>query len=124
MTDLSLPAFSVAPADPPTQGPGIVVVHEGNGMSAQLIRFAERVAREGYRLIAPDFFSRSHGVDPSDFGAIIGSITPENLKGDFAAAVERLRADGATKVGVTGFCMGGWFTYRAAKWADDIGVDA
>ena len=124
MTDLSLPAFSVAPADPPAQGRGIVVVHEGNGMSAQLIRFAERVAREGYRLIAPDFFSRSHGVDPSDFGAIIGSITPENLKGDFAAAVERLRADGATKVGVTGFCMGGWFTYRAAKWADDIGVDA
>jgi carboxymethylenebutenolidase len=124
MTDLSLPAFSVAPADAPASGPGVVVVHEGNGMSAQLIRFGERLAREGYRVIAPDFFSRSHGVDPSDFGAIIGSITPENLKGDFAAAVEQLRAGGASKVGVTGFCMGGWFTYRAAKWADDLGVDA
>jgi carboxymethylenebutenolidase len=124
MTELTLPAFTVAPADAPAAGPGVIVVHEGNGMSAQLIRFGERLAREGYRVIAPDFFSRSHGVDPTDFGAIIGSITPENLKGDFVAAAASLRADGAAKIGVTGFCMGGWFTYRAAKWADEIGVDA
>ena len=64
-----------------------------------------------------------HGVDPTDFGAIIGSITPENLKGDFAAAADALRAGGASTIGVTGFCMGGWFTYRAAMWADDLGVD-
>jgi carboxymethylenebutenolidase len=124
MTDLTLPAFSVAPADAPVAGPAVVVVHEGNGMSAQLIRFCERLAREGYRVIAPDFFSRSHGIDPTDFGAIIGSITPENLKGDFAAATAALREGGASKIGVTGFCMGGWFTYRAAKWADDLGVSA
>ena len=124
MTELTLPAFSVAPADAPASGPGVVVVHEGNGMSAQLLRFCERLAREGYRVIAPDFFSRSHGVDPTDFGAIIGSVTPEHLKGDFAAAIAALRERGASKIGVTGFCMGGWFTYRAAKWADDLGVDA
>lgn len=124
MTELSLPAFSVAPADAPASGAGVIVVHEGNGMSAQLIRFGERLAREGFRVVAPDFFSRSHGVDPTDFGAIIGSITPENLKGDFAAAADALRASGASKIGVTGFCMGGWFTYRAAKWANDLGVNA
>jgi carboxymethylenebutenolidase len=127
MTDLTLPAFSVAPAaaaDPSVPGPGVIVVHEGNGMSAQLLRFSERLAREGYRVIAPDFFSRAHGVDPSDFGAIIASITPEHLQGDFAAAADALRAAGATKIGVTGFCMGGWFTYRAAKWADTLGISA
>jgi carboxymethylenebutenolidase len=124
MTELTLPAFSVAPSAAPASGPGVIVVHEGNGMSAQLIRFGERLAREGYRVIAPDFFSRSHGVDPSDFGAIIASITPENLKADFAAAADALRAGGASKIGVTGFCMGGWFTYRAAKWANDLGVTA
>jgi carboxymethylenebutenolidase len=125
MTDLTLPAFTVSPASTADRrGPGIIVVHEGNGMSAQLIRFGERLAREGYRVIAPDFFSRSHGVDPSDFGAIIASITPENLEADFAAAADALRADGATAIGVTGFCMGGWFTYRAAKWADRLGVGA
>jgi carboxymethylenebutenolidase len=125
MTELSLPAFSVEPAEAgDRRGPGIIVVHEGNGMSAQLLRFGERLAREGYRVIAPDFFSRSHDVDPTDFGAVIGSISPEHLKGDFAAAAEQLRDRGATSVGVTGFCMGGWFTYRAALWADDLGVSA
>jgi carboxymethylenebutenolidase len=122
---LTLPAFTVSPAtDADRRGPGIIVVHEGNGMSAQLLRFSERLADQGYRVIAPDFFARSHDVDPNDFGAVISSITPENLKGDFAAAADALRADGATSVGVTGFCMGGWFTYRAAKWADDLGVSA
>jgi carboxymethylenebutenolidase len=122
---LTLPAFTVAPAEEADRsGPGIIVVHEGNGMSAQLLRFGERLADQGYRVIAPDFFARSHDVDPNDFGAVIGSITPENLKADFAAAAESLRAAGATSVGVTGFCMGGWFTYRAAKWADDLGVSA
>ena len=75
-------------------------------------------------MIAPDFFARSDDVDPNDFGAVIGSITPANLKADFAAAADALRADGATSIGVTGFCMGGWFTYRAAMWADDLGVSA
>jgi carboxymethylenebutenolidase len=122
---LTLPAFSVAPAAAADRrGPGVIVVHEGNGMSAQLLRVGERLADQGYRVIAPDFFARSHDVDPNDFGALIGSITPENLKADFAAAADSLRAAGATSVGVTGFCMGGWFTYRAAKWADDLGVSA
>jgi len=124
MSDLTLPAFTVAPADASAPGPGVVVVHEGNGMSAQLLRFGERLADQGYRVIAPDFFARSHDVDPNDFGAIIGSITPENLQGDFTAAADRLRADGATSIGVTGFCMGGWFTYRAALRAKEIGVAA
>jgi carboxymethylenebutenolidase len=122
---LTLPAFTVAPAaDADRRGPGIIVVHEGNGMSPQLLRFSERLADQGYRVIAPDFFARSHDVDPNDFGAVIGSITPANLKGDFTAAAQTLRAEGATSIGVTGFCMGGWFTYRAAKWADDLGVSA
>ena len=125
MTELTLPAFTVAPAtDADRRGPGIIVVHEGGGMSAQLLRFGERLADQGYRVIAPDFFARSHDVDHADFREVIGSITPANLKGDFAAAADALRADGATSVGVTGFCMGGWFTYRAAKWADDLGISA
>jgi carboxymethylenebutenolidase len=125
MVELALPAFTVAPdSDADCRGPGIIVVHEGNGMSAQLLRFSERLALEGYRVIAPDFFSRAHGIDPNDFGAVVGSITPENLKADFSVAADRLRADGATSLGVTGFCMGGWFTYRAAKWGGDLGISA
>jgi carboxymethylenebutenolidase len=125
MVELALPAFSASAADPAdARGPGIVVVHEGNGMTAQLLRVAERLAREGYRVLAPDFFSRSHDVDPNDFMAVIASVTPEHLEADLRAATARLRADGATSVGITGFCMGGRFSYRAALQADALGIGA
>src|SRR5262245_26297061 len=102
MTELALPSFSAVPASATdARGPGIVVVHEGTGMSAQLVRVAERLAREGYRVLAPDFFSRADGIDPEDFTAVIRSVTPESLDTDLAAATARLRADGATSIGIT-----------------------
>jgi carboxymethylenebutenolidase len=125
MTDLALPCFTAAPASATElRGPGIVVVHEGTGVNAQLIRVAERLAREGYRVVAPDFFSRADGIDPGDFAAIVGSVTPEHLDSDVAAATEHLRADGATSIGITGFCMGGRFSYRAALQAERYGIAA
>jgi carboxymethylenebutenolidase len=125
MTDLSLPAFSVEPAAPADRrGPGIIVVHEGNGVSAQLLRLGERLAREGYRVVAPDLFARAPDVDPNDFGALVGSVTPEHLQTDLTAAADRLRTDGATSIGITGFCMGGRFSYRAALQADQLGIAA
>lgn len=122
MHELALPILTVAPTAP--TGAGVVVIHEGMGITPQLIRFAERVAREGYTVAAPDLFFRVGGPESSDFGTMIGSVTPEQLEGDLATTIGQLRALGVTTVGVTGFCMGGLFTYRAAKWADRLGVDA
>ena len=127
MTDLALPILTAAPAgasDPAGPRPGVVVIHEGMGITPQLIRFVERVAREGYVVAAPDLFFRVGGPESSDFGTMIGSVTPEQLQVDLATTIAHLRALGATSIGVTGFCMGGFFTYRAAKWAAELGVDA
>jgi carboxymethylenebutenolidase len=127
MTDLALPILTASPTgirDGAGPQPGVVVIHEGMGITPQLIRFVERVAREGYVVAAPDLFFRVGGPESSDFGTMIGSVTPEQLQGDLATTVAHLRALGATSIGVTGFCMGGLFTYRAAKWAGELGVDA
>jgi carboxymethylenebutenolidase len=127
MTEISLPSFSVSPSSPVADappGPGVLLVHEGYGISAQLIRFAERLAAEGYRVVAPDFFFRAGGPEGADFMELIGSVTPEQLEGDLATGIGYLRDRGATTIGVTGFCMGGLFTYRAAKWAGALGVSA
>ncbi len=56
--------------------------------------------------------------------SMIGAVTPEQLRDDLATAVGHLRDAGASTIGVTGFCMGGWFTYRAALWARELGVAA
>ena len=123
MTDLQLPYFLSLPVgDGPR--PGIVVIHEGYGMSPQLLRIAERLSAEGYAVCAPDFFFRSGGPEAADFATLISAITPDVLRADLATAIALLRAAGATSIGVTGFCMGGWFAYRAARWAEELGVSA
>jgi carboxymethylenebutenolidase len=123
VTELGLPMMTVSPADDAPH-PGVVVIHEGYGITAQMIRFCERLAREGYFVVLPDLFFRKGGPDLGDFALMGGSVTPEQLRGDLAAAIAHLRSLGATSIGVTGFCMGGTYTYAAAKQAADLGVDA
>ena len=86
MVAIQLPYYLSLPnAEPPF--PGIVVVHEGGGISAQLLRLSERLAAEGYAVCAPDFFFRSGGPEAAGFMELIGAITPEQLKDDFATAI-------------------------------------
>ena len=94
MPEIQLPYYlSLPAADPPF--PGVLVVHEGGGISAQLLRISERLAAEGYAVCAPDFFFRSGGPEAADFMELIGSITPEQLKGDLATGIGHLRDAGA-----------------------------
>jgi carboxymethylenebutenolidase len=123
MTDIELPCFLVRPSGP-VRG-GIVVGHEGTGLNNHILRFAEALAAEGYVAVAPDFFFRTGGPkEYDDFWVPINAVTHEQLRTDLKSAIELLRAHGATSIGVTGFCMGGNTSYRAALWADELDVDA
>lgn len=113
MTDIALPYFLSRPAAEPPW-PGVVVIHEGNGISAQLLRFSQRLAHEGYAAIAPDLFFRAGGTEAGDFAKLMGSLKPDEVRADIEGAAATLRSMGAAAIGVTGFCMGGLFTYRAA----------
>jgi carboxymethylenebutenolidase len=123
VAEIVSPRFLARPAaDPPW--PGVVVVHEGNGISPQLLRFCERLAGEGYAAVAPDLFFRSGGTEATDFATLIGALRPEQVRADLDAAVDALRAAGATAVGITGFCMGGSVAYRAAVGGADVACAA
>jgi carboxymethylenebutenolidase len=113
VTHIAVPSFQARPADA-APGPGIVVIHEGNGMSPQLLRFCERLAHEGYATIAPELFFRSGGPEAADFGTLIGSMDRQQTQADIAGAASVLRDAGATSIGITGFCMGGMLSYRTA----------
>jgi carboxymethylenebutenolidase len=118
MTEISLPYFFARPAsDPPW--PGVVVIHEANGISTQLLRFCQRLAAEGYAAIAPDLFFRVGGTEASDYPTLVQSLQLDEQRADLVSAAAALRDLGAATVGITGFCMGGTVAYRAALW--DIG---
>jgi carboxymethylenebutenolidase len=123
VTNVAVPYFFAAPStDPPW--PGVIVIHEGNGISPQLLRMCERLAEAGYAALAPDLFARSGGSEAADFATLIGALTPDEVQADLTEAVQRLRDLGASKVGITGFCLGGTISYRAALSGLDLACAA
>src|SRR5579863_10113243 len=120
MTEIALPYFLALPAAAPPW-PGVVVLHEGNGISAQLLRVCQRLAAEGYGAIAPDLFFRAGGTEAGDFGVLMGSLDRHQTRADIVTASDHLRRQGATSVGVIGFCMGGLLAYRTAVAGDGFG---
>ena len=122
MSDLALPYFVSLPHQPSRRG--VVLAHEGLGLTTQILRFAERLAAEGYTVVAPDFFYRTGGPRDEDWWTSINAITGDELKNDLHQAISALHQLGASSIGLTGFCLGGRISYRGARWADELGVDA
>jgi carboxymethylenebutenolidase len=113
MAGLDVPYYLAHPTTPVSAG--VVVVHEGNGMSQQLLRFCERLAAEGFSVAAPDLFFRTGGpAARSDYREQSGAVQLDQMLADLGVAGAALRARGASRLGVTGFCMGGRFTWHAA----------
>jgi carboxymethylenebutenolidase len=119
MTQTPVPYFLARPTGSPPW-PGVVVIQEGNGISPQLLRVCERLAGEGYLAAAPDIFHRFGGPNPERAQEQYTKIKSEDALEDIAATVDVLRANGAERVGVTGFCMGGRFTYETATSGIDV----
>lgn len=111
--DIELPYFVARPGGP---GPfaGVVVIHEANGITSQLLRICERLCRSGFVALAPDLFFRAGGPEASGYAELVASLDPEQVKADLGAAADSLTALGTSKLGVLGFCMGGRLAYRCA----------
>jgi len=111
-----------------TPRPGVIVWMEIFGVNSHIRGVTERVAREGYLALAPDFFHRSFpGLDVGydEKGMEVGmkgltSLDADQMIEDARAAVTYLRgAPGCTgKLGAMGFCIGGHMTYLTACETD------
>ncbi|MFA5882461.1 MAG: dienelactone hydrolase family protein [Acidimicrobiia bacterium] len=118
---LPVPYFLARPAPATARpGAGVVVIQEGNGISPQLLRVCERLAREGYLVAAPDLFHQLGGPDPARAGEQYPALRSEDALTDIAEVVAQLRDLGAERIGVTGFCMGGRLTYETATSGIDV----
>jgi carboxymethylenebutenolidase len=111
-----LAAFSAVPDDP--SGAGIAILPDVRGLYRFYEELALRFAERGHAAIAIDYFGRTAGVDRRDddfdYRPHVDQTTSEGVQADVAAAVARLRADGATAIFSVGFCFGGRHSWLAA----------
>ncbi len=122
-------AYLAKPAQSGTTGsgalPGIVMIQEMLGITPWLKSMADRIAAEGFVVVAPDMFWRFHPgfvgdhADKADYErawTYLRNLDYDLAVEDVGAVSELLRAmpECSGKIGVVGFCMGGTIAYLAA----------
>jgi len=104
--------------------PGVIVVHENRGLNPHIEDVGRRAALEGFVSLAPDALTPLGGYpgNDDDGRAMQRQRDRNEMLEDFIAAYEYLKADpGCTgKVGVVGFCFGGWISNMMALKIPDL----
>jgi carboxymethylenebutenolidase len=109
--------------------PAVIVYMEIFGVNSHIRDVTERVAREGYVAIAPDYFHRTgpgveYDYDEEGMGkgmALLGQLQADEMIADAQATIDYLRSRGdvrGEKIGAMGFCIGGHMTYLTACETD------
>ena len=97
----------------PAQGasaPGMVVIQEWWGLNAQIKGVADKLAAAGYRALVPDLYRGKSTVEAKEAEHLMTNLNFGDAAGqDVRGAVQHLKKS-SSKVGVTGFCMGGALT--------------
>ncbi len=106
------------PKNAKTKLPGIIVVHENRGLNPYIEDVGRRAALEGFITIAPDALWPLGGYPGNDDeGRSLQRKRDRNeMLEDFIAAYDYLNSheDCNGKIGVVGFCFGGWISNMMA----------
>ena len=95
-------------------GPGLVVIQEWWGLNDQIRGVADRFAAAGYTALVPDLYRGKSTVEAAEAEHLMTNLNFGDAAGqDVRGAAQYLKAR-CSKVGVTGFCMGGALTLLAA----------
>ena len=120
----SIQAYVARPASAQAKIPGVVVVHENRGLNPYIEDVTRRLGLAGYLAFAPDGLTPKGGYpgNDSDGRRLQAELDRDKLVQDFAAAVEHLQEhpDCTGKVGVVGFCFGGFVVNALAVQIPDL----
>ncbi|WP_063553138.1 dienelactone hydrolase family protein [Burkholderia territorii] len=107
-----------------TEGaPAVVVIQEWWGLNDQIRGVADRLARCGYFALVPDLYRGKSTVEEEEAHHLMTGLDfGDAASQDIPGAVQYLKTR-ASRVAITGFCMGGALTLLSLQFADaDAGV--
>lgn len=98
------------------KAPAVIVVQEWWGLNAQIEGTVDRLAAEGFLVIAPDLYRGALAKDATEANKMMGELDGKRALADIEGAVAYLRAHASStgRVAITGFCMGGAYTLASA----------
>jgi len=112
------------PANAKGKLPGIVVVHENRGLNPYIEDVARATAKAGFIALAPDALTPLGGYPGNDDEGrtMQRQRDREDMLQDFIAAFYTLKANKecSGKIGVVGFCFGGWIANMMAVRLPDL----
>jgi carboxymethylenebutenolidase len=110
--------------------PAVIMYPDAGGVRATFRAMAQQLAELGYAVLLPNLYYRHGEFEPFDVRTVFtdpverarlmdlaGSVTEEGIAGDTGAMLDFLAGQpevAGTKVGTTGYCMGGSFALTAA----------
>ncbi len=95
--------------------PSLIVLHEYWGLNDHIKDVANRFAAEGFTVLAPDLYGGKRAKDADEAMAMMTALDRKKAVAAIGSARDALISrDPKTKVGVTGFCMGGALCFEAA----------
>ncbi len=117
--------YLVVPTVIDDKAPTVLVVHENRGLNPYVEDVARRVAKAGFIAFAPDALFTLGGYPGNDDEgrAMQKSLDRGKIEQDFIAAAKFIKGHekGNGKLGVVGFCFGGYISNMlAAAIPDDI----
>ena len=98
--------------------PGIVVFHPWWGLNDDVVAYADRLARAGFAVAAPDLFGGQLASTIEDASRLVGSADEGAIDAIAAAAIDRLadRLGPTSKLAALGFSFGAhWAMWSPAQ---------
>ena len=97
--------------------PGLIAIHEWWGLNENIEAMAQRLAGEGYQVLAVDLYGGQTAQTPKNARQLMQSVmqSPSPAKDNLQQAYEYLASDrNAPEVGAIGWCFGGGWALRTA----------
>ncbi|XP_041360641.1 protein usf-like isoform X2 [Gigantopelta aegis] len=100
---------------------GIIVLQEWWGINDQILEEAQTIAKMGnFITIVPDLYRGEKAVDNEHAGHLMDGLDWPGAIEDIRGCTKYLKEKGCTKVGVTGFCMGGALAMASAAMITEV----
>ncbi|KAJ1454852.1 dienelactone hydrolase [Pelagophyceae sp. CCMP2097] len=91
----------------PVGAPAVICIQEWWGITDNIRAQALRLSEGGFRVLVPDIYKGAVGVDMEEAHHLMSNLDFPNAVVEIGEAAAFLKAEGSSKVGIIGFCMGG-----------------